>query len=273
MVSASLQGTSAGPLPPAPILGPGQSTALELDRVSHSFDLGGRPLPVLDDVSLSVTKGEFVALLGPSGCGKSTLLRLVAGLDPATAGEIRVDGAPVTRPDPSRVLVFQDPTLFPWRTVWDNVALGLEAQGRLRRDRDQVDRALALVGLRDFATAHPHQLSGGMAQRVALARALVNEPDLLLLDEPLGKLDSLTRIAMQSELVRLWQRSGFTALLVTHDVEEALILAQRVLVFSDRPARIQAEIRNDRPYPRHRDDRRLVELRREVLGLLGLEGS
>ncbi|MFG3756612.1 ABC transporter ATP-binding protein, partial [Klebsiella pneumoniae] len=139
-------------------------------------------------------------------------------------------------PWPSRVVVFQDPTLFPWRTVWNNVALGLEAQGILRSERRRVDAAIDLVGLSAFRSAYPHQLSGGMAQRVALARALVNDPRILVLDEPLGKLDSLTRITMQSELVSLWQRSGFTALLVTHDVEEALFLANRVIVFSDRPA-------------------------------------
>lgn len=248
----------------------GPAGGVELTSVSQAFTLEGKPLPVLDDVSLSAEPGAFVALLGPSGCGKSTLLRLVAGLDRPLAGRIEVDGEEVEVPDPSRVLVFQDPTLFPWRTVWDNVALGLEAQGRLKRDRGQIEEALALVGLAEFAKAYPHQLSGGMAQRVALARALVNHPRLLLLDEPLGKLDSLTRIAMQAELVRLWQSSGFTALLVTHDVEEALILANRVVVFSDRPARIIAEIDNDLPHPRHRDHPRIVELRREVLGLLGL---
>ncbi|MDT8278122.1 ABC transporter ATP-binding protein, partial [Roseomonas mucosa] len=173
---------------------------------------------------------------------------------------------------PSRVLVFQDPTLYPWRTVRANVALGLEARGLLRRQGHRVQEAIDLVGLTGFETAYPHQLSGGMSQRVALARALVNDPRLLLLDEPLGKLDSLTRLSMQAELVRLWQRSGLTALLVTHDVEEALILAQRVVVFSPRPARITAELVVDRPYPRHRDDPHLVALRREALGLLGLEG-
>ncbi len=244
-----------------------------LEGVSQAFELDGRPLPVLEDVSFAAEPGEFVALLGPSGCGKSTLLRLVAGLDRPVSGRVLVDLEVVRGPHPSRVLVFQDPTLFPWRSVFDNVALGLEAQGRLRRDRSRIGEALNLVGLADFAGAYPHQLSGGMAQRAALARALVNEPELLLLDEPLGKLDSLTRISMQAELVRLWQGSGFTALLVTHDVEEALILAERVLVFSDRPARVTAEIRNDLPYPRHRDHPRIVELRREVLGLLGLSGS
>jgi len=146
-------------------------------------------------------------------------------------------------------VVFQDPTLFPWRTVWDNVALGLEAQGILKSQRHRVDAAIDLVGLSTFRNAYPHQLSGGMAQRVALARALVNDPRILILDEPLGKLDSLTRITMQAEIASLWQRSGFTTLLVTHDVEEAVFLANRVIVFSDRPARIKATSRSIVPIP------------------------
>ena len=246
---------------------------LEVQGVSHAFDLHGAPLPVLDTFGLHAKPGEFVALLGPSGCGKSTLLRLVAGLEPPRSGRILADGLPITGPHPSRVVVFQDPTLYPWRTVWDNVALGLEAQGVLRQRRNRVDEALRLVGLDGFARAYPHQLSGGMAQRAALARALVNDPRLLVLDEPLGKLDSLTRIQMQGEIVALWRRAGFTALLVTHDVEEALLMATRVIVFSERPARIKAELAVDRPYPRHRDDPVLVELRHKALELLGLAGS
>ncbi len=248
---------------------------IDIQQVSHWFERKGGQglLQVLDDISLTVAPGEFVALLGPSGCGKSTLLRLVAGLEPATAGHITQDGQPITRPDPSRIVVFQDPTLYPWRTVWDNVALGLQARGLLKQQRHRVDDALALVGLDEFADAFPHQLSGGMAQRVALARALVNDPQLLVLDEPLGKLDSLTRLSMQSELVSLWQRQQFSALLVTHDVEEALFLAQRVIVFGQRPAAIHAEIKVDLPYPRHRGDPLLAQLRHEALRHLGLDGS
>ena len=245
--------------------------ALNIRDVSHAFLLEGRPLPVLQDITFRVDPGQFVALLGPSGCGKSTLLRLVAGLDKPLQGEIRTGAASVEGPDPSRVVVFQDPTLYPWRRVWDNVALGLEAQGLLKTRRPRVDESLDLVGLKSFAKAYPHQLSGGMAQRVALARALVNDPEFLILDEPLGKLDSLTRISMQGELVRLWQQKGFTALLVTHDVEEALIMATRVIVLSDRPATVKADIAIDSSYPRQRDDPKLVTLRREILGLLGLE--
>jgi NitT/TauT family transport system ATP-binding protein len=246
---------------------------IDIEGVSHWFKQQGGVLQVLEGIDLQVQPGEFVALLGPSGCGKSTLLRLVAGLEPATTGRIAQDGEPITRPDPSRIVVFQDPTLYPWRTVWDNVALGLQARGLLKTQRSRVDDALALVGLTDFAKSFPHQLSGGMAQRVALARALVNDPQLLVLDEPLGKLDSLTRIAMQSELVNLWQRAGFSALLVTHDVEEALFLANRVIVLSDRPARIAAELVVDLPYPRHRGHPRLAELRHEALRHLGLDAT
>ncbi|MBV8271654.1 MAG: ABC transporter ATP-binding protein [Cupriavidus sp.] len=246
---------------------------IDIRHVSHAFGSGAQQLPVLDDVSLSVAPGEFVALLGPSGCGKSTLLRLVAGLEAPGAGQILQDGAPIDHPDPSRIVVFQDPTLYPWRRVRDNVALGLQARGLLRREGHRVDAALRRVGLEAFANAFPHQLSGGMAQRVALARALVNDPRLLVLDEPLGKLDSLTRLAMQSDLVELWQRTGFSALLVTHDVEEALFLAQRVIVFSQRPARISAQIEVDLPYPRHRGDPRLTALRHEALRHLGLDAS
>jgi NitT/TauT family transport system ATP-binding protein len=248
-------------------------SSLDVIDVSHEFDLHGAPLPVLDGVGFHVEPGEFVALLGPSGCGKSTLLRLIAGLEPPSSGTLLADDAPIDGPDPSRVLMFQDPTLYPWRTVRNNAALGLEARGLKRSQSPRVDEALRLVGLTNFADAYPHQLSGGMAQRAALARALVNDPKLLLLDEPLGKLDSMTRITMHGELVSFWERESFTALLVTHDVEEALFLAQRVIVLSDRPAQIKADVPVDLPYPRHRGDPRLAELRREILGLLGLDAN
>ncbi len=242
--------------------------SLTIQDVSHHFDLKAQRVSVLESFSLTVSAGDFVAILGPSGCGKSTLLRLIAGLDSPIAGTITVNGSLVTGPDPSRILMFQDPTLFPWRTVRQNVALGLEARGVLTKNQQRVDQALGLVGLDKFAHALPHQLSGGMAQRVALARALVNDPQLLLLDEPLGKLDCLTRLKMQGELESLWRHAGFTALLVTHDVEEALLLASRVLVLSDQPARILAEVQVDRPYPRSRDDAHIIALRKELLAVL-----
>jgi ABC-type nitrate/sulfonate/bicarbonate transport system ATPase subunit len=247
-----------------------RNVAIDIRGVSHAFELDGSRLPVLESIDLSVAAGEFVALLGPSGCGKSTLLRLISGLEQPTSGSISAEGSRIDRPDPSRILVFQDPTLFPWATVWNNVATGLDARGVLKQESARVDSALDLVGLRDFSKAYPYQLSGGMAQRAALARALVNDPALLLLDEPLGKLDSLTRLTLQAELVSLWRREGFTAILVTHDGEEAVLLAPRVIVLSGRPGRIKAEFKVERPYPRHRDDPELVGLRRQILATLGL---
>jgi NitT/TauT family transport system ATP-binding protein len=269
MVIAPNSSERAHPLSDDPVHG----TTLTIREVSHRFDLEGQPLPVLDRISLRIARGEFVALLGPSGCGKSTLLPLVAGLDTPSEGSLLVEGETIEGPDPSRIVVFQDPTLYPWRTVWSNVALGLEARGLLRTHRERIEDALRLVGLSGFANAYPHQLSGGMSQRTALARALVNDPKLLILDEPLGQLDSLTRITMQGELASLWQRAGFTALLVTHDVEEALFLAGRVIVLSERPAQIRAEIVNALPYPRHRGDLHLSELRHQVFAHLGLEAT
>jgi NitT/TauT family transport system ATP-binding protein len=251
----------------------GATRALSLDirSVSHHYNIAGTRFDVLDDISLSVAPGEFVALLGPSGCGKSTLLRLAAGLEAPRRGTLLEDGNQIGEPDPSRLLVFQDPTLFPWRTVRKNIATGLEARRLLPQKAHRIDEALSLVRLEEFADAYPRQLSGGMAQRVALARALVNDPGLLLLDEPFGKLDSLTRLSLQNELLKLWQTTGFTALLVTHDVEEALLLANRVVVLSDRPARILAEFNIATDYPRHRDDPDFVRLRREILHELGVQ--
>jgi ABC-type nitrate/sulfonate/bicarbonate transport system ATPase subunit len=243
--------------------------AVEFRGVSHQYDLDGQPLAVLQQIDLTVAAGEFVALLGPSGCGKSTLLRLAAGLERPTHGAVLADEAIVARPDPSRVLVFQDPTLFPWRSVRDNVAIGPEARGILVASQQRIDDALRRVKLDAFASAFPHQLSGGMAQRAALARALVNDPRLLLLDEPLGRLDSLTRLTMQGELLALWRQAGYTVILVTHDVEEALLLSERVVILSERPARIQAEVTVDRPHPRRRDDPLIVAQRQTILEILG----
>lgn len=249
------------------------AASIDIRNVSHGFSTPAGSLQVLEDVSLSIVPGEFVALLGPSGCGKSTLLRLVAGLEAPVAGSVLQSERNITRPDPSRVVVFQDPTLFPWRTVRNNIAVGLQARKVPKSQYSRVDEALSLVGLTEFGDSFPHQLSGGMAQRAALARALVNDPELLILDEPLGKLDSLTRLAMQSEILRLWKAAGFSVLMVTHDVEEALFLANRVVVFSARPARVLAELEVDLPYPRHRGDPEFVALRQRALTHLGLPDS
>jgi len=245
---------------------------IDIENVSHHFTLEGSDLPVLENISLQVRPGEFVALLGPSGCGKSTLLRLLAGLEQPVSGVLAEEGRAITAPHPSRVVVFQDPTLYPWRTVYDNVGLGLQIRGESKQAaQTRIDAMLRRVGLQAFARAWPHQLSGGMAQRAALARALVNHPRLLILDEPLGKLDSLTRLRMQQEIVDLWQEQNFTTLMVTHDVEEALVMANRVVVFSSRPARVLDVIDVEQAYPRRRDDPALVALRSRVLALLGAE--
>ena len=243
---------------------------LQVQNVSHHFASQGARLDVLDRVTFAVDPGSFVALVGPSGCGKSTLLRLIAGLEAPSEGKIGAAGVRVVGPDPSRLLVFQDPTLLPWRSVRQNVALGLEARGVLDRERHRVDDVLRLMGLEQFADVFPNELSGGMAQRAALARVLVNDPRLLLLDEPLGRLDSLTRMTMQAELLRLWRGAKFTGVLVTHDVEEALLLSQTVVVFSARPARIVDTLPIELDYPRHRDDPAFVALRRKLLSIMNL---
>jgi NitT/TauT family transport system ATP-binding protein len=254
----------------ASMVAAGCGASIEVSGLSHHFELRGQSLVVLSGIDLQVRPGEFTAILGPSGCGKSTLLRLIAGLERPRSGHIFMDGTQVEAPHPSRILVFQHPTLYPWRTVEQNVALGLEVSGLLRRQRGRVRDTLRQVGLNGFEDAYPHQLSGGMAQRTSLARALVNEPSALLMDEPLANLDSLTRIAMQAELAGLWLRRNFTGLLVTHDVEEALCLAERVLVLSHRPAQVLSDIPIDLPYPRHRTSPRFTELRLQVLQTLGL---
>ena len=241
--------------------------ALRIAQLSHAYRIDGTDRAVLQDIDLHIAPGSFVALLGASGSGKSTLLRLIAGLETPRAGRVFADDVEIAGPGPDRLVMFQDPTLYPWRNVRRNIALGGDIAGRA--EPDAVERAIDLVGLRGFETAWPHQLSGGMAQRVALARALVGAPRALLLDEPLGKLDSLTRLTMQTELRRLWQQRGFTAIMVTHDVEEALLLATRVVVIGGRPGRVIGDIAIDMPPERHRDDARLLGLRRDILGQLG----
>jgi NitT/TauT family transport system ATP-binding protein len=251
---------------------PGHGAPIDILGVTQAFRSHGKDLLVLDDVSISAKPGEFIALVGPSGSGKSTLIRLLAGLDKPLFGNVYVDGKPVVGPDPSRALVFQDPTLLPWRSVRQNVAIGPQARGILTESAEKIDEVLELVGLSDFADAYPSQISGGMAQRTALARALVNEPSVLLLDEPLGALDALTRRVLQGELARLWQQRGFTAVLITHDVPEALVLADRVVVFSPRPAKVSDVIDVDLPRPRDQSSAEFIALRDRILGLLDAEG-
>src|SRR5215510_700713 len=227
----------------------------------------------LDKVSLFVSAGELVSIVGPSGCGKSTLLRLIAGLIIATEGELLVGGEPITAPNAERGLVFQDPNLFPWLTVRRNIEVGLVARGVLKQERGEVDKFMRLVGLEAFADAFPHHLSGGMAQRVALARAMINHPKVLLLDEPLGALDAFTRMRMQDEVLRLWQAHRTTMLFVTHDIDEAIYMSDRILIMTQAPGRIDREIDIDLVRPRDRTSDSFLRFRSEILEHLHLAGK
>ncbi|HET6248068.1 MAG TPA: ABC transporter ATP-binding protein [Tepidisphaeraceae bacterium] len=251
-----------------------EAASLRAENVSKSFVApDGALVHTLDHVTLSIAAGEMVTLVGPSGCGKSTLLRLIAGLDTPSTGELWAGNERIDGPSAHRGLVFQDPNLFPWLTIRRNIQAGLVARGVLRKQRHEVDEFLNLVGLEKFANAYPHQLSGGMAQRVALARALINHPSMLLLDEPLGALDAFTRMRMQDEVLRLWQRRGTTMLLVTHDIDEAIYMSDRIVILSQRPARIERIIDVQLLRPRQRNDPRFLELRNEILELLHFAGT
>lgn len=230
---------------------PQHGAAIEISGVGRTFTLGSDSFDALADVNLEIPAGGFSALVGPSGCGKSTVLRLVAGLDRPTRGTIDMDGmSPDEMRRAKRVgVAFQDPSLLPWRTVYSNIRLALQLVGR-GKDRAEVDELIELVGLQDFAKARPAQLSGGMRQRVAIARALVTEPDLLLLDEPFGALDALTRQQLNDELQRIWTARGTTTLLVTHSISEAVYLADEVVVMSPRPGTIVACHPIEFPRPR-----------------------
>jgi NitT/TauT family transport system ATP-binding protein len=248
MTAARVQDPSPSPSVRAPGAG------LHIDDVSLTFQ-GARTVHVLDRLSLDVRAREVVALIGPNGCGKSTLLRVVAGLIPAGGGGVAVEGTPVTGPDPRVGLVFQEPRLLAWRTVEQNVRFPMEIAGwsKVRQDARAED-LLGLVGLREFARAKPSTLSGGTRQRVAIARALALEPQVLLMDEPFSALDALTRERFNAELLRLWDRTGTTILIVTHSIPEAIFLADRVVVLSPRPGTVVADIRVELPRPRRMAD-------------------
>jgi ABC-type nitrate/sulfonate/bicarbonate transport system ATPase subunit len=228
---------------------------------------------VLNGVSFSVAAGEFISIIGPSACGKSTLLRLIAGLDLPGAGELQVGAEPITTANAERGLVFQDPNLFPWLSVRRNIQAGLVALGVLRERRREVDDFIRLVGLEGFADVYPHELSGGMAQRVALARALVTHPKILLLDEPLGALDAFTRMQMQDEVLRLWRARLTTMILVTHDIDEAVYMSDRILIMTPRPGRVDRIIPVNIRRPRDRGDAEFLSLRTEILRFLHLAGT
>jgi NitT/TauT family transport system ATP-binding protein len=248
---------------------------LALDAVSKRYWLEreSREVAAIDDVSLAVRDGEFVTIVGPSGCGKTTLLNIVAGLLPFERGAVRIDGRPVTAPGPERAVVFQHPSLLPWRTVRGNVMYGMELQRRLARAAmpARADRFIDLVGLQGFAGHYPSELSGGMQQRVNLARALATDPGVLLMDEPFAALDAQTRELMQAELLKIWAQSGTTVLFITHQIGEAIYLGDRVVVLSARPARVKQvfAVPFDRPRPLSlKRDPRFLELEDAVWRLI-----
>ncbi|MBD9390962.1 ABC transporter ATP-binding protein [Acidovorax sp. ACV01] len=226
---------------------------LAICGLNKQYEVKGEALPVLQDIHLTIEPGEFVSIVGSSGCGKSTLLRLVIGLEGDYQGEILLGGQRIVGTSLNRGIVFQEHRLFPWLTVEKNVALGLLNSSLTEgQQRATVREHIELVGLQGFEAAYPHQLSGGMSQRVAIARALVNRPDILLLDEPFGALDAMTRAHLQQELHRIWQQEGITMILVTHDVEEAVYLGNKVVVMEPRPGRIRRIVPVDLPHPRER---------------------
>jgi NitT/TauT family transport system ATP-binding protein/sulfonate transport system ATP-binding protein len=247
---------------------------IDIQHVTRVYDADkDSATHALEDVSLTVHEGEFVSLIGPSGCGKTTLLRLVAGLDFPQAGTLTVASQAIEGPGHERGYVFQQGALYPWATVADNIATGLKARGVYRQQKHRVAQFIELVGLSGFERAYPHQISGGMQQRVAIARALINEPQALLLDEPMGALDSFTRIELQDKLIDLWRELGSTMLLVTHDVDEAVYLSDRIVIMTPRPGRISEVIEVGLGRPRLRNEPDFLRLRSLILEKLHLAGS
>lgn len=242
---------------------------LQAERINVAFEQDGKRTLVLDDVNLSVSEGEFLCLLGPSGCGKSTLLSTIAGFLSPTSGEVRIDGEAVTGPDPRRIFVFQERGVFPWLTVEGNIGFGLFKLTPSERQQ-RIAHYVKMVGLQGFEKAYPQELSGGMKQRLEVARALAVNPDMLFLDEPFGALDSITRHIMRGELLRIWEAERKTIIFVTHDIDEAVQLADRVAVMSARPAKIQQIVDIDIPHPRDMSSRRYLELRDGIYQQIGL---
>jgi NitT/TauT family transport system ATP-binding protein len=235
----------------------GEAASIQIEDLTVAYPRAQseQPLVALWRVGLEISEGEFITVVGPSGCGKTTLLNAVAGLIQPTEGRILVDGRPVRGPGPERAVVFQDYALFPWRTAWDNVRFGLEEQPNLRRGADErIRAAIELVGLVGFEKSYPRELSGGMRQRVGLARALVAEPKILLMDEPFAAIDAMTREVMQGELERIVAESGKTAILITHSIDEAVLLGDRVVVATTRPGRVKAVLPVRLPRPRRDND-------------------
>ena len=244
-------------------------TKVSFNDVSMTFKRDGNSVNVLENICLEAREGEFVCILGPSGCGKSTLLNIVGGFLQPSSGEVKIDGELVTGPDPRRIFVFQERGVFPWLTVEGNIGFGLFKLSNEEKAR-RIAHYVKLVGLSGFEQAYPQELSGGMKQRLEVARALAVNPDMLFLDEPFGALDSITRLIMRGELLRIWEAERKTILFVTHDIEESVQLADRVIVMSARPARIRRIVDIDIPHPRDISSRRYLELRDGIFEEIGL---
>jgi NitT/TauT family transport system ATP-binding protein len=244
-------------------------TKLCVEHVGMTFKRDGRDMAVLENIGLEVGEGEFLCLLGPSGCGKSTLLNTMAGFLSPTSGTITIDGEAVSGPDPRRIFVFQERGVFPWLTVEGNIGFGLFKLPRAERE-DRIARYIKMVGLQGFERSYPSELSGGMKQRLEVARALAVNPDMLFLDEPFGALDSITRLVMRGELLRIWEAERKTIIFVTHDIDEAVQLADRVVVMSARPGTIQQIVKIDISHPRDISSPRYLELRDGIFKQIGL---
>ncbi len=246
---------------------------LSIEHISQSFEKdNGESTNALEDANLEIKDGEFVCLIGPSGCGKTTLLRTVAGLDTPDSGRVTLDGDPITVPDPRRGMVFQEYSLFPWRTVMENITFGMELQCIPKKEiAKTAEEYLKMVGLEQFRDSYPYELSGGMRQRVAIVRALANDPSVLLMDEPFGALDAQTRNVLQQELLQIWSEKKITILFVTHSVDEAVYLADRIVVMSARPGKIKEIVNVSLQRPRDRTSRQANELRNEILKELAEE--
>jgi len=245
---------------------------LEIKGLNKLFWADGKEMEVLREINLSIRENEFICFIGPSGCGKTTLLRIIAGLEEPTSGTVSLAGDLITGPGPERGMVFQEYSLFPWRTVLDNIAFGLELKGVPADERRTQSRQyLKMVGLERFEARYPHELSGGMKQRVAIARALVNDPKALLMDEPFGALDAQTRNIMQSELLRIWEEEKKTVVFVTHSVDEAIFLADRIVTMSARPGRVKEVIEITLPRPRNRTSSEVNKIRDRILSDLRSE--
>lgn len=252
-----------------------EALILKIDGVSKSFarvetnDITN----ALENINLELRQGEFISLVGTSGCGKSTMLRLIAGLITPTYGQLTVDGQKIEGTSPDRGMVFQQPTLFPWQTVEQNLSFSFRMRGAYAENKDKVERILKVIGLENFRNDYPAQLSGGMAQRVALARTLICGPKILLLDEPLGALDAFTRMNMQDEILSMWRENRQLVVMVTHDVDEAIYMGTKVVVMDAHPGRVKAEIPIELEYPRNRSSSQFVEYRNQILDMLNYGGK